>query len=164
MRIGGEEIELEIGRSEGVATVALGDRTERADLVRIGSSAMYSLILGNHSYELSMHRTNGQYEIVLLGETYTARVMDERALRIAAASGMDGETSTGETIKAPMPGVVVRIASAVGDTILPGQGVLTLEAMKMENELKSAAGGVVREIKVEVGQGVTLGEALLVIE
>jgi propionyl-CoA carboxylase alpha chain len=63
-----------------------------------------------------------------------------------------------------MPGVVIGIAVAVGDAVEAGQGVLTLEAMKMENELKSSAAGVVKQIKVEVGQGVAQGEPLVVIE
>ena len=60
--------------------------------------------------------------------------------------------------------MVVGIAVAVGDAVVPGQGVMTLEAMKMENELKSAVEGVVKEIKVKIGQGVAQGEPLVVIE
>lgn len=158
------EFELEVDRSGGGTTVTLGDRTDRADLVRIGQSPVYSLILGDASYEISVHRRNGDLEIVLGGQTYTAKVLDERAMKIAAAGGGAAEGDAGEVVKAPMPGIVVGIAVGVGDEVSPGQGVVTLEAMKMENELKSASGGTVREIRVEVGQGVTQGEALVVIE
>ena len=92
------------------------------------------------------------------------RMLDERAMKIAAAGGGAAEGAAGEIVKAPMPGVVVGIAVAVGDEVEAGQGVVTLEAMKMENELKSASGGTVQEIRVEVGQGVSQGESLVVIE
>ncbi|MFH1690789.1 MAG: biotin/lipoyl-containing protein [Candidatus Eisenbacteria bacterium] len=85
-------------------------------------------------------------------------------MRIAEATGDTGGQQSGETVHAPMPGIVVGIAVEVGSEVQPGQGVVTLEAMKMENELTSAVEGVVKEIKVEIGQGVSQGEPLLVIE
>lgn len=162
--IDGEEIVLEVERSEKGTVVKLGDRIRPADLIRIGVSPVYSLILGNTSYELSVHPRNGGLEIVLAGTTYRARVLDERAAKIAAVSAPPAGGDTGEIITAPMPGIVVGIAVGVGDEVSPGQGVVTLEAMKMENELKSAPGGIVKEVRVEVGQGVTQGEPLVVIE
>jgi biotin carboxyl carrier protein len=160
----GEAIELSIDRSDSGTTVTLGDRTVTADLVRVGSSPLYSLILDGRSYEISVHGRNGGLELVLGGETYVARVLDERALRMAAASADSEDERSVEVVKAPMPGVVVGVAVAVGSEVSPGEGVVTLEAMKMENELRSEAGGVVREVHVEVGQGVSQGEALIVIE
>jgi len=164
VQIDGADFELEVDRSDGGTVVSLGDRSERADLVRVGESPVYSLILGDSSHEISVHRRNGDLEIVIGGQTYTARVLDERAMKIAAAGGGPTEGATGEILKAPMPGIVVGVAVAVGEEVSAGQGVVTLEAMKMENELKSASGGTVREIRVEVGQGVTQGEPLVVIE
>ena len=164
VRIAEEDIDLEVVHSGDATSVKLGDRTHAADLVRIAGSPVYSLVLGGRSYEVSVHRRNGRYELVIGGENYDAHVMDERAMRIAEATGDVAGTQSGETILAPMPGVVVGIAIAVGDAVEPGQGVVTLEAMKMENELKSAVEGEVKEIKVEVGQGVAQGEPLVVIE
>jgi pyruvate carboxylase subunit B len=164
VQIDGADFELEVDRSNGDTEVRLGDRSAQADLVRIGRSPVYSLVLGGSSHEISVHRRNGDLEIVLGGQTYTARVLDERAMKIAAAGGGAAEGAAGEVVKAPMPGVVVGIAVGVGDQVSAGQGIVTLEAMKMENELKSASGGTVKEIRVEVGQGVSQGEPLVVIE
>ena len=164
VRMSGQELELSVERAEEGAIVAMGDRVERADLVRVGSSPVYSLILGGRSYEVSVHLRNGSYEVVLGGETYVARVLDERAMLLAAAGGGGDDEWAGESVTAPMPGVVVAVAVSVGDEVAPGQGVVTLEAMKMENELKTASGGVVREVHVEPGQGVAQGEALILIE
>ncbi len=164
VHIMGEDVELDIERGSGGTMVTLGGRTELADLVRVGSSPVYSLTLGGRSYEFSAHRRNGKYEIVLDGEPYSAGVMDERAILIAAASGPESEGEGGETVIAPMPGIVIGVAVEVGAQVAPGQGVVTLEAMKMENELRSERGGVVREIHVTIGQGVAQGETLIVLE
>jgi biotin carboxyl carrier protein len=164
VQIDGVDYDLEIDRSPQGTTVKLGDRSAPADLVRIGGSAVYSLILEDSSHEISVHKRNGDLEIVVGGQAYLARVRDERAMKIAAAGGGATDGATGAIVRAPMPGVVVGIGVGVGDEVSPGQGVVTLEAMKMENELKSASGGTVREIRVEVGQGVSQGEALVVIE
>jgi biotin carboxyl carrier protein len=164
VQIEGEDFELEIERSNGGSVVRLGDRSERADLVRIGGSPVYSLILADASYEVAVHKRNGELEIVIGGQTYAARVLDERAMKIAAAGGGVVEGGEGEVVRAPMPGVVIGIAVGVGDEVSAGQGVVTLEAMKMENELKCASGGTVKEVRVEVGRGVSQGEPLVVIE
>jgi len=164
VRIAEEDIELEIRHSGDATDVVVGDRMLQADLVRIAGSPVYSLILDGKSYEVSVHRRNGRFELVIDGESYDATVLDERAMRIAEATGDVGAKQSGETVLSPMPGIVVGIAVAVGDAVTPGQSVATLEAMKMENELKSAVEGVVKEIKVEVGQGVAQGEPLVVIE
>ena len=164
VRIAEEDSEFEIKHSGDATEVVVGDRVLSADLVRIAGSPVYSLVLDGQSYEVSVHRRDGRFELVIGGENYDAHVMDERAMRIAEATGDVEGTQSGETVLAPMPGVVVGVAVAVGDTVAVGQGVMTLEAMKMENELKSAVDGAVKEIKVEVGQGVAQGEPLMVIE
>ena len=164
VRIADRDIELEVAHRGDATEVAVGDRVLGADLVRIGRSPVYSLVLDGRSHEISLHRRNGRFDIVIAGETYAADVMDERAMRIAEATGDVATALSGETIAAPMPGVVVGIAVSVGDEVNAGQGVVTLEAMKMENELKSGVDGVVKEVKVEVGQGVAQGEPLVVIE
>ena len=164
VRIAGEKLDVEVERDGSETIVRGGDREETVDLARVGQSPVYSLIVGNRSYELSVHRKDGGYEIRLAGESYVARVLDERAARIAAASGGATDEEAGEIVCAPMPGIVVGVSVKPGSVVEPGQGVVTLEAMKMENELRSTTGGVVKEVRVEVGQGVTQGEPLVVIE
>jgi biotin carboxyl carrier protein len=164
VRVADQDVEFDIRHSGDSTEVAIGERTLAADLIRIAGSAVYSLILDGQSYEVSAHRRNGRFELVLRGEVYEANVMDERAMRIAEATGDVAQARSGEIVFAPMPGVVVGIGVAVGDTVEPGQGVVTLEAMKMENELKCSVGGVVRTIAVEVGRGVAQGEPLVTIE
>jgi len=164
VRIGGEDIEVVVERTAAGLSVTSGGETRPADLVRIGDSSVYSLILGDRSYEFSASTRGGVREIVLHGETYSAEVLDEHALLIAAASLGGQEAGGGEVVAAPMPGIVVGVSVAVGDSVEAGRGVVTLEAMKMENELRCERGGVVKEVRVKVGQGVAQGEPLVVIE
>jgi glutaconyl-CoA decarboxylase len=67
-------------------------------------------------------------------------------------------------LKAPMPGKVVLVEVQVGQAVRPGDGLIVLEAMKMENEFRAAAAGTVKEIRVEAGQAVNPGDVLVVIE
>jgi len=67
-------------------------------------------------------------------------------------------------LKAPMPGKVVLIEVEVGQAVEPGDGLIVLEAMKMENEFRATVAGTVREVRVQVGQAVNLGDTLVVIE
>ena len=164
VQILGQDVGLDIEHGAGGIAVTVEGRTRKADLVRVGHSPVYSLLLGDRSYEFSAHRRNGSYEIVLGGESYSVRVLDEHAMLIAAASAGAPEAEGGEVVAAPMPGVVVGIEVEEGASVTQGQGVVTLEAMKMENELRCERGGVVKEIRVKVGQGVAQGEALVVIE
>jgi len=164
VQIGGEDIEVVIERTAAGLSVTSGGETRVADLVHVGPSPVYSLLLGDRSYEFSANRRKGGHEIVLHGETYAAKVLDEHALLIAAASLGGQEAGGSEVVAAPMPGIVVGVSVAVGDSVEAGRGVVTLEAMKMENELRCERGGVVKDVLVKVGQGVAQGEQLVVIE
>jgi biotin carboxyl carrier protein len=77
-----------------------------------------------------------------------------------------GGTGAGgvQVIKAPMPGRVARVLVAAGDRVQPRQGVVVVEAMKMENELRAAKAGVVSQVRVEAGASVEAGAVLVVIE
>jgi biotin carboxyl carrier protein len=67
-------------------------------------------------------------------------------------------------LKAPMPGKVTLVEVTVGQTVAPGDGLIVLEAMKMENEFKAAVAGTVKEIRAQAGQAVNPGDVLVVIE
>lgn len=97
------------------------------------------------------------------GHVASLRVRSARtaALEDMASSGSD---LAGSVVKAPMPGRVVKIQAAVGDTVKGGAPLLILEAMKMENEVTATGEGVVTSIAVDVGQAVETGETLVVIE
>ena len=91
-------------------------------------------------------------------------VVDERARHIRSLASARGRAARSGTVKAPMPGLVVRVQVEPGQTVGPGGGLLLLEAMKMENELRAPSGGRVRAILVEAGQAVEKGQVLVEFE
>ena len=103
----------------------------------------------------------GRWSVTAWGERREALVLDERARHIQSLVRQAEPQSHGGVIRAPMPGLVLRIPVSVGDPVALGQGVLVLEAMKMENEIKAAVSGVVLGIPVQPGQAVRKGQVLL---
>jgi biotin carboxyl carrier protein len=96
------------------------------------------------------------------GEAYSIRVEEETRYIIRTRGGTAG--AGGQVLKAPMPGRVVLVEVALGQAVQPGDGLVILEAMKMENEFKATAAGTVREVRVQAGQTVNPGEVIVVIE
>jgi biotin carboxyl carrier protein len=99
--------------------------------------------------------------VVLRGRSYEFAAYDPRSLttRRTAADAHQGPA----TLKSPMPGRIVRILSPVGTTVEAKQGILTVEAMKMQNELKSPRAGIVDQVLVKEGDSVVAGQALAVV-
>ena len=88
-------------------------------------------------------------------------VVDERTRQIQALTGKRAASGGGTMVRAPMPGLVVRVAVAAGQRVDAGTGVVVVEAMKMENELRAPRAGVVETVHVAVGQAVEKGAPLV---
>ncbi len=119
---------------------------------------MYWVRLGNRSFQV-MRSASGQ--VVVDGQRLDVEVYDPRNLR---TSGRGASTHGRQEIAAPMPGKIVRVLVAVDDVVEEGQGVVVVEAMKMQNEMKSPKAGTVREVRTRADATVAAGEILLVIE
>jgi glutaconyl-CoA/methylmalonyl-CoA decarboxylase subunit gamma len=96
------------------------------------------------------------------GEVHRIRVEEETRYLIRTRGGT--AAANGQVLKAPMPGRVVLIEVAVGQRVSRGDGLVILEAMKMENEFRASGEGTVKEIRVQPGQAVNPGDVLIVIE
>lgn len=122
-----------------------------------------SVLVGGDSFEIKRERSlQGELHLVIGSARYAIDVQDPRSLRTRRAAG---ETEAGpQKITAPMPGKIVRISVAVGDEVKAGQGVIVMEAMKMQNEMKSPKDGKVQKILTSEGSTVNPGDALAVIE
>lgn len=113
------------------------------------------------SHSVDVRKTDSGQEAVLGGVRYDVGVIAERdRALLALAGGADG-AGAGEVVSTSMPGKVVALLVEEGETVTAGQGVVVIEAMKMENELKAAHDGVVSKIPVEVGQAVQGGADLV---
>jgi biotin carboxyl carrier protein len=139
--------------------------TRDVDCVKV-SDRCYSLVLDGISYEVDIigGGTN-PYAVGVKGEVHDVEVLTEREKRLKAVARKAAAAQEGrQVITAPMPSKVVRLLVAVGEQVNPGNGVIVVEAMKMENELRSTGAGTVREIRVKEGDAVGGGTPLVVIE
>ena len=137
-----------------------------AELTALPGTPVRSLLVDGRSHTLSAKpgARRGQWSIALGKERFTAEAVDERTRAIREMAGTSGDDAADKTVTAPMPGLVVKIEVEVGQAVRAGQGVVVVEAMKMENELKAPADGVVAKILVQERQTVDKGAALIVLE
>jgi biotin carboxyl carrier protein len=96
----------------------------------------------------------------LAGETFSVRVIDRKHRPVGGEHSGDGQ----QMLTAPMPGKVVKVLSKVGDSVKAGQGIVVVEAMKMQNEIKSPRAGIVADIRVTEGLAVNANQVLAVVE
>jgi biotin carboxyl carrier protein len=157
----GEVIPIEITGAGGRYRVALGDEILLVDARPTGGGG-WSVLLDQASTVADVTEENGSFVVHVEGEAYAIRVEEETRYIIRTRGG--AAASGGQVLKAPMPGRVVLVGVAVGQAVKPGDGLVILEAMKMENEFKASVTGTVKEIRVEVGQAVNPGDVLVVIE
>ncbi len=134
----------------------LAEPEPKADFVEVGPG-LYSVILDGCSYEVAV--TGSEVEIG--GMRVQIEVEDPRKWNPAGSSR---KREARESIKAPMPGKVLRVLVAVGDEVAAGQGLVVLEAMKMQNEMKAPRAGRVASVAVKEHEAVNAGEVLLTIE
>jgi biotin carboxyl carrier protein len=122
-----------------------------------------SLIVDGQSFELRREPgTNGTIRILLEGKSYECSVRDPRSLR---ATTRTGQSQTGEQkLTASMPGKVVRVLAKENDAISTGQGILVIEAMKMQNEVRSPKPGRLKKVMVREGANVNAGQVLAILE
>jgi len=120
-----------------------------------------SLRLGGRSVEVRREMQAGELKIWVGGRSFAAEVRDPRSFRGRKRAADDHGP---RKLTAPMPGKVVRVLVNVGDAVEAGAGLLVVEAMKMQNEIKSPKKGTVREIRVAAGSAVNAGDVLAVVE
>ena len=151
------EVEGEAGRYR----VRLDGATLEVDARRVGEG-FWSLVLGGESIVAEISDEDGVSVVRVDGEIYRIRVEEESRYLIRTRGGT--VAGRGQVLKAPMPGRVVLIEVAVGQRVQKGDGLVILEAMKMENEFRASGEGTVKEIRVQAGEAVNPGDVLLVIE
>jgi pyruvate carboxylase subunit B len=141
---------------------SIDGRPVQADFEHLEGSPVRSLVVDGGSYRLAARRTGTEsWDLHLRGRRIRAAVVDERTRVIREMTGARAGPSGPKPIVAPMPGLVVRIEIAEGDMVRAGQGLVIVEAMKMENELTTAADAVVRRVHVKEGQTVEKDQLLV---
>lgn len=123
----------------------------------------YSLIINNRSFLVNILRKDGIYHVNVDGEYFPIRVEDERSKTLRELVQHASKGSADQVIVAPIPGLITQIKIKEGDEIKQGDGLIILEAMKMENEIKAQVDGVVKEVLVQKGSPVDKDQKLIVI-
>jgi biotin carboxyl carrier protein len=106
----------------------------------------------------------GSFDVSLGGFRFALEALDERSRVIRELSGSSSKAKGPAHLTAPMPGLIVRVAVKEGDQVRAGQGLVVMEAMKMENELRAATDGVVKRVVAAPGTAVEKGALLLELE
>lgn len=165
------QYQVTIGEKTSIVTV-LPESTVRVDgkthtyNLAVTSPGLLSLKLDDKVFEISalasLANNSGESTVLYVnGRPYELIVDDRRSLVKKNLMQVGATSAKGQVIRAPMPGKVVKIEVEVGAHVLAGAGLIVLEAMKMENEIKASAPGTVDSIYVEAGKAVEKGELLL---
>jgi biotin carboxyl carrier protein len=157
----GRVVPIEVEGGPGRYRVSLEGEVLDVDARWVGEG-LWSLVIGAGSIVAEITEEDGVSVVHVDGETYRIRVEEETRYLIRTRGG--AAAAGGQVLKAPMPGRVVLIEVAVGQRVQRGDGLVILEAMKMENEFRASGEGTVKEIRVQAGQAVNPGDVLMVIE
>lgn len=162
LEIDGQQMEVDYTLTSRQASLSIGNETHTAD-VSEPEPGFFVVHIGSRVYRCLLDPTPADgTEVTVNGQRLKVSVRDLKHLRGArgGAVGSDGPA----TLRAPMPGKIVRVLCSAGDEVASGQGILIVEAMKMQNEVQSPRAGKVTELRVSDGQTVNAGEVLAVIE
>ena len=153
------EVELEGGR------VTVDGAVHHAALIQVPGTPLRQLLLGERTVVFSVESPGrGVWHLGHHGDRWEVEVVDERTRHIRGLTGEGQKRVGGGVLRAPMPGLVVRVLVEPGQRVAAEAGVVVLEAMKMENQLKASVAGVVKAVRVGPGKVVEKGEVLVEFE
>lgn len=157
----GQTIEVEV---DGERVTIVGD-AHAATLGTIPGTPLRQLLLDGRPTTLSVEPLGrGRWALSPGGERWEVEVLDERTRHIRSLTAAGDRPRISPVLKAPMPGLVLRVQVSPGQAVSAGAGLVVLEAMKMENELKAQAPAVVKAVRVQPGEAVEKGQVLLEFE
>ena len=157
LTVNGEDGQIEIFAPAPDCQFRLSNGEACAANVEVPEPCVYSVLINGRSYDARVEETPAGLVVVVDGFRFEIDVRDPRRLnRKTAGRGSEGV----QTVAAPMPGKVIRVLVAPGDAVEAGQGLLVVEAMKMQNEMKAARAGKVLTVTAKEGATVTAGEVL----
>ena len=158
--IDGKGYRLELERAEDRWSCLLDGREVELDAVLVRRDVL-SLRIGNQAYEIKSERVGSDWHLCVGSSRFTCEARDPRTLRNRSRAADDRGP---KKLMAPMPGKVVRVLAREGDEVEAGAGVLVVEAMKMQNEIKSPKKGTIQKILVAEGTAVNAGDVMAIVE
>ena len=160
--IGDREEDLLLKLEEGQISAEIGGRVYTLQARELQADG-YLFFLGTNVHECRVsERSKDTFDVTIHGHSHEVMIVDPKRLR--SGQNSDRHHHGVAEILAPMPGKVVRVQMEAGASVEKGEGVVVVEAMKMQNEMKSPRAGVVVSINVKPGDTVNAGDVLAVIE
>jgi biotin carboxyl carrier protein len=157
----GQTIEVEVDGDH----LTIGGQQYHATVRLVPGTSLRQLLLNDRPLTLSVESLGrGRWALGSGGQRSEVEVLDERTQHIRSLTGNADKPRGADVLRAPMPGMVVRIDAKPGERVAAGAGLVVLEAMKMENELKAAAAGTVKRVRVNPGEAVEKGQVLVEFE
>lgn len=161
VRIGAKTRTVELRQEENRWRIAVDGQNVDADVAAVAPDA-FSVLLEGRSYEIRVTPgADGTLTLQTAQQEFIAEVIDPRAWRGRRHGGVEAQGR--QQIAAPMPGKVVRVLVRAGEKVESGQGLLVVEAMKMQNEIRSPKSGTIERLLAKEGQPVNAGEVLVVV-
>jgi biotin carboxyl carrier protein len=162
IRLSGKTRVVELARHNGILEVSIDGRRLDADAVEVAPHT-FSVLLNGESHQIRVApRPDGTLTLHTGLAEYHAEVSDPRSWRGRRHGALEAQGR--QQVAAPMPGKVIRLLVKPGDAVGAGQGLLVVEAMKMQNEIRSPKSGKVEKLLVQEGQAVNAGEVLVWVE
>ena len=158
--VDGKNYRLDLNRADGRWSCCLDGREFEVDAA-LARPDVLSLLIGNQAYEVKCERVAGDTHLWVGSARFAVEVRDPRSLR-GRVRAVDDHGP--RKLTAPMPGKIVRVLVNQGDQVDAGAGVLVVEAMKMQNEIKSPKRGTIQKILVGEGAAVNAGDVLAIVE
>jgi biotin carboxyl carrier protein len=149
------------GASKGQWRIRVDGRELVIDTAQAGPNTL-SLLMNGQSFEVKRERLQDEQRIFVRGNAYSVSIEDPRSLRSRKRAVLDDEGP--QKLVSSMPGKVVRVLAREGDEVAAGQGLVVVEAMKMQNEVRSQKAGTVVKILATPGKNVDAGEVLAIVE
>lgn len=158
------EINDEPAAADGTRRVRISAAGEDHTIdLRLAGPHRYTWLEGHRVVTAEVSEKTDKLSVAVRGETFTATVADANVAHVPMVGPTD-KASGPLVVKAPMPGRVVKLLVRAGDDVKLGRGIIVVEAMKMENELRAPRDGKVKEVNVTEGEAVETGQPLFVLE
>lgn len=158
--VGEREYEIEIDEEQ----MLVDGEPVNVNLERIGDPELYSMLFDGRSYEILIEPERFNYAVTVRGAQYHIQIEDERTRRMSAGRKQDTLPEGEIPVRAPIPGLVVKVLVEEGEAVEENQAILILEAMKMENEIRSPRDCVIKKIEVSAGQRVEQNATMVIID
>ncbi len=154
----GRDLEVEIDGDQ----VTVAGRSHAGTLGTVPGNPMRQLLLDGRPESVAVEAMGGgRWAVIRAGERWEVEVVDERTRHIRSLAGTADQARAHAALKAPMPGLVIRVHVTPGQEVAAGAGMVVLEAMKMENELRAGGPATVRAVRVAPGEAVEKGQVLV---